>query len=87
MICSKFLSTWQFQQFQVDCYVSETSFHFCKDCRIFCEGGKEAIINAINRNNLPLLAFGLSMAFGRNLAFGLNLAIGLNMAFSLNNSV
>jgi hypothetical protein len=77
---------------------SKISLHFCKDCRIFCEGewkkriikkdGK-AIINAINRNNLPLLAFGrnlafgLSMAFGRNLAFSLNLAFGLIMAFGL----
>jgi hypothetical protein len=53
---------------------SEISFHFCKDCRIFCEGVKEAIINAINRNNLPLLAFGLNMASGP--AFGQNFASG-----------
>ncbi len=51
---------------------SEISFHFCKDCRIFCEGVKEAIINTINRNN---------MAFGHNTAFGS--AFGHNMAFGL----
>jgi hypothetical protein len=36
---------------------SEISFHFCKDCRIFCEGVKEAIIDTINRNNLRALTF------------------------------
>jgi hypothetical protein len=50
-------------QLIVESKYSKISLYFCKDCRIFCEGkwrkqiikkdGK-AIINAINRNNLPL---------------------------------
>jgi hypothetical protein len=61
---------------------SKISFHFCKDCRIFCEGVKEAIIDTINRNNM---AFGHNMAFGsafgHKMAFGP--AFGHNAAFGL----
>ncbi len=45
---------------------SKKSLHFCKVCGIFCEGVKESIIDAIHRNNMPLLAFGLILAFGLN---------------------
>jgi hypothetical protein len=79
-------------QLIVESKYSKISLHFCKDCRIFCEGewrkriikkDGEAIINAMNRNNLPLLAFGRNFAFGLSMAFGHNLAFGLNLAFSL----
>jgi hypothetical protein len=85
-------------QLIVESKYSKITLHFCKDCRIFCEGeymkqiikkdGK-AIINTINRNKLPPLAFGRNLAFGlstvfdRNLVFSLNLAFGLAMAFSI----
>ncbi len=39
-----------FNSSQLIVMYSEISFHFCKDCRIFREGVKEAIIDAINRN-------------------------------------
>jgi hypothetical protein len=71
-------------QFIVAFIYSTISLHFCKDFGIFCEGVKEAIIDAIHRNNIPLLAFGLILAFGLNLAFGRNLAFGLNTAFGHN---
>jgi hypothetical protein len=73
---------------------SKTSFHFCKDCRIFYEGEWECkvIINTNNGNNnnhaeaVELTIIGLvdhNLAFGRNMAIGLNLAFGRNLAFSL----
>ncbi len=74
---------------------SATSFHFCKDCRIFHEGEweRKAIINTNDGNNIDyaeaveLTIIGLvdhNLAFGCNMAFGLNLAIGLILAFGLN---
>jgi hypothetical protein len=71
-------------QFIVTFIYSKISLHFCKDCGIFCAGVKEDIIDAIHRNNIPLLAFGLILAFGLNLAFGSNFAISLIMAFGHN---
>jgi hypothetical protein len=86
-----------FNSSQLIVMYSEISFHFCKNCRIFCEGVKEAIIDTINRNNMAFghnmafgpasghnLAFGLTTAFGHNLAFGLTMAFGRNLAFGLN---
>jgi hypothetical protein len=70
-------------QFIIAFIYSKMSLHFCKDCGIFCEGVKESIINAIQRNNIPLLAFSLNLAFGCNLAFGLIMAFGHNLAFDL----
>jgi hypothetical protein len=74
---------------------SKTSFHFCEDCRISCEGEWECkvIINTNNGNNndyaeaVELTIIGLvdhNLAFGRNMAFSLNLAFGLILAFGLN---
>jgi hypothetical protein len=80
-------------QLIVESKYSKISLHFCENCRIFREGewrkriikkdGK-AIINAINRNNLPSLAFGRNLAFGLNLAFVLTMAFSLIMAFGCN---
>jgi hypothetical protein len=68
------------------------SFHFCEDCRIFCEGEYQVkndgyAINkqyqvkddgyAINKHHLPLSAFGLISSFGHNLAFGIIMAFGI----------
>ncbi len=39
----------QKSQFIVAFIYSKISLHFCKDCRIFCEGVKETIIDAIHR--------------------------------------
>jgi hypothetical protein len=70
-------------QFIVAFIYSKMSLHFCEGYRIFCEGVKEAIIDTIHRNNIPLFAFGLNLAFGRNLAFVLIMAFGHNLAFGL----
>jgi hypothetical protein len=65
-------------QFIVAFIYSNISLHFCKDCGILCERVKEAIINAIHRNNIPLLAFGFILAFGLNLALRPQLGLRLN---------
>jgi hypothetical protein len=55
------------------------SFHFCEDCRIFCEGEYQVNDNgyAINKHQLPLSTFSLISAFDHNLAFGLIMAFSL----------
>jgi hypothetical protein len=59
---------------------SEISIHFCKGCRIFHEGVKEAIIDAINRNNMAFSHnIAIGPAFGQYMAFAQ--AIGHNMTF------
>jgi hypothetical protein len=79
----------------VGCGYSEISFHFCVDCRIFCEGEWEikndgnTVVKPLSVNNNMAfgLAFSHNMAFGQNTAFDHNMAspwdFGLNMAFGL----
>jgi hypothetical protein len=60
-------------------FFCEISFHFCEDCRIFCEGEYQVkeYSYAIDKHHLPLLAVGLILAFGHNLALCLIMAFGL----------
>jgi hypothetical protein len=62
---------------------SKKPIHFCKDCKLFCEGVNAATAKPSGLFNHNL-AFGLILAFGFILVFGLNLAFGRNLAFSLN---
>jgi hypothetical protein len=53
----------------VGCGYSKISFHFCKDCRIFCEGVKDSTIGISSNNGLVgLIGLGLVGFIG----FGLN---------------
>jgi hypothetical protein len=58
---------------------SKISFHFCKDCRIFCEGVKGTISISSNSGSVCPSGhnFASGVAFDHNLAFSLILAFGL----------
>jgi hypothetical protein len=59
----------------VGCGYSKISFHFCKDCRIFCEGVKDSIIGISSNNGLVgLIGLGLVGFIG----FGLISLVGLS---------
>jgi hypothetical protein len=61
----------------IGCGYSEISFHFCKDCRIFCEGVKNSTIGISINNGLV----GLIGLIG-DIGFGLISLVGLS-GFSL----
>jgi hypothetical protein len=59
----------------VGCGYSEISFHFCIDCRIFCEGVKDSTIGISSNNGLVgLIGLGLVSFIG----FGLISLVGLS---------
>jgi hypothetical protein len=58
----------------VGCSYSKISFHFCKDCRIYCEGVKDSTISISSNNGLVgLIGLGLVGFIG----FGLISLVGL----------
>ncbi len=71
-------------QLIVGCGYSKISFHFCKDCRIFCEGVKDSTIGISSNNGLVgLIGLGL-IGF---ISFGLNSLVGLSGNSGLVNQI